>query len=99
MSLTAKGPIDTWQLVPVLIVLLQTHIASLSMLDIHKVKGSTARTNHLQVHGVLWIGEPAQGAILDAEAVTPQMKGSGDNGKVIATRGRGSWCSGIRNAA
>lgn len=84
MSLTTKGSVDAWQLVPVLLVLLQAHIAPLPVLDVHKVKGRATGTDHLQIHSVLRVVVAAQRAIFDGEPVAPQVQGARDDRQFLA---------------
>lgn len=58
---------------PILFVLLKSHVTPLAVLDIHQVQGSSAGSDHLQVHRMLRIGIAAQRAIFDGEAIAPQV--------------------------
>lgn len=83
MPLTAKRPVDTGKLMPVLLVLLQAHITSLAGLDLHEMQGGTTGTDHLQVLSVLGIFVAAHRTIFNREAIGPEVQNACDDGELI----------------
>jgi len=55
-------------------VLLQLYVDGLIVSHIHKMQGSAALANHLEIRCILGVVKPAEFAVVDAEAVLPEVE-------------------------
>jgi hypothetical protein len=55
-------------------VLLQLDIDRVAVVDVHEMQGCSALPDHLKVSGIVGVVKAVERAVINAEAVTPEMK-------------------------
>lgn len=93
-ALAAERAVDFWEGPVVLGVLLQLDVDGLVVVDVHQVQRRPTLADHLQVRGVLWVVEAVQLAVVDAEAVGPEVQDALLGRGLVAARRCGDRLSG-----
>jgi hypothetical protein len=56
--------------------LLKFHVDGLIVADIHQMERSSALSDHLEIHSVVWIIKPAEFPVINTESILPKMQNS-----------------------
>jgi hypothetical protein len=75
-SLATKGSVDTRQPAPGFVMGVDAGIDGLILPDVHEVQGSTPCADHTKCSVVSGVIEAVERAVVDAEAILPQVNGS-----------------------